>query len=98
MALFRAPVFQGIFKKITLTAVVILENDTFSDSTKTVFLPGSTCEGLGLSGCCDDFQDSQCQSADGSCFCDRVCHSFRDCCADVLDVGCFNSECKHLSA
>ncbi len=51
---------------------------------------GSTCASLGLEGCCDDFPGTECRTQ--SCYCDRVCHSARDCCDDIIDVGCFNSE------
>ena len=54
-------------------------------------IASSTCASLGLEGCCDDFPGTACRTQSG-CYCDRLCHSLRDCCDDIIDIGCFNSE------
>lgn len=54
------------------------------------------CTGAGFRECCNPDVTSTCQvqveSSNGSiasCYCDRMCFQFGDCCEDILDVPCF---------
>ena len=42
---------------------------------------------LSYSGCCLISLSTTCSN--NGCFCDKSCHTFRDCCNDVVDVGCY---------
>ena len=42
---------------------------------------------LSYSGCCIISLSTTCSN--NGCYCDKSCHTFRDCCNDVVDVGCY---------
>ena len=50
-----------------------------------------SCVGRGFQGCCVPGGGVSCSvsTPTGNCYCDEVCHSFRDCCPDILKIGCF---------
>ena len=50
-----------------------------------------TCQSSGFdSGCCDSLADS-CYVPEGPCYCDPTCHTFGDCCVDVVTSQCPSS-------
>ena len=53
-----------------------------------MFILGS-CKSLNLkeSGCCVMSRTQSCISLD--CHCDQTCHSNKDCCSDIDDIGCY---------
>ena len=51
-------------------------------------LDGSTCVGSGITECCD----SDCKSANGDCYCDKLCYMYDNCCEDVEDIGCLGKK------
>ena len=42
---------------------------------------------LNYSGCCVFSLSTTCSN--NGCYCDKSCHTFRDCCNDVADIGCY---------
>ena len=52
-----------------------------------MFILGS-CKALNLtySGCCLTLLSPNCKNED--CYCDSLCHSNKDCCSDITDIGC----------
>lgn len=45
-----------------------------------------TLYGYEIDGCCEE---ENCESDDGTCYCDSDCYFFEDCCSDIEAIGCF---------
>ena len=47
-----------------------------------------SCLALNLSnsGCCERSSSPTCSNY--GCYCDKYCHIWKDCCSDVVDIGC----------
>ena len=41
---------------------------------------------LNYHGCCVSSLSPSCNNK--GCFCDQICHIYKDCCSDVADIGC----------
>ena len=41
---------------------------------------------LSYSGCCAYSLSPSCSN--NGCYCDQICHSNKDCCNDIADIGC----------
>ena len=47
------------------------------------------CADAGYTSCCTEENcEVSIESSPISCFCDALCHSYGDCCSDILDIGC----------
>jgi hypothetical protein len=47
-----------------------------------IFIPGS-CSSAGFSGCC---MTEPCKGEPPNCYCDSLCHTFKDCCPDANEL------------
>ena len=52
-------------------------------------LVAGLCVAHGFSGCCTVGFCYVPLAAGGVCYCDQICHAYRDCCSDIEEAGCF---------